>query len=386
VKNGKPTVLIGPYENDPTESVSLVNRCFVEGLSERYDFIPHVANRSFGGTRRSSFNVGNLIFFAKHFVLWIARLIRHRPDIVHYSLNSGWAMEKSLAFLRVGRWFGARTIAHLHSGSFLDFWARLSPARRRRAERQLAALDCLVVLSEQWKRRVIEHLHLPPDKVRVVNNPLDRAFEEQALRMPIEREGNVILALGVMDTQKGVLDIIEAAALARGRAQFKLVLAGPEREPGIRARVEQLIRAKNLTDAVELRDAVWGEEKVELFRRASAFLLPSYYENFPVVVLEAAAAGLPLVVSPVGATSEFFAHERSAWFVSPGDVAGLAEALVHVSESSSLRHRLGSAARAIFAERLGRERILTSLASVYESLSRAKGFVSSPRPVPDSVL
>ena len=48
MKRERPVILIGPYEDDPAESVSAVNRCFVDGLSGRYAFIPHVANRSFG--------------------------------------------------------------------------------------------------------------------------------------------------------------------------------------------------------------------------------------------------------------------------------------------------------------------------------------------------
>jgi glycosyltransferase involved in cell wall biosynthesis len=370
MKNGKPTVLIGPYESDPTESVSLVNRCFVDGLSDRYEFIPHVANRSFGGTRRASFNVGNLFFFLKHLALWLGRVLRHRPDIVHYSINSGWALEKSLVFLQLGRWFGAKTVGHLHSGSFLDFWSTLTPRRRNRAARHLASLDALVVLSDEWKRRVIERLELSPEKIRVVNNPLDRAFEERALVMPVAREGKLILALGVMDTQKGILDIVAAAALARAHAEFTIVAAGPERQPGIRARVEQLVRENKLEGVIQLQPGVWGEEKARLFQEASAFLLPSYYENFPLVVLEAAAAGLPLIVSPVGAIPEFFAPDSSALFVEPGNVRQIADAIIRVSHSPELRLSLGRAARAAFVERLARGNIMKSLDAVYASVSQ----------------
>lgn len=275
-------------------------------------------------------------------------------------------------FLRLGRCFGAKAIGHLHSGSFLDFWATLAPWRKRRAARQLAALDALIVLSDEWKRRVVECIGLAPEKICVVNNPLDRVFEEQALAMAVERTGTMVLALGVMDTQKGILDIIDAAAVGRGQAAFTIVVAGPERQPGIRARVEQLICEKNLADVVQVRPGVWGEEKVALFREASAFLLPSYFENFPLVVLEAAAAGLPMIVSPVGATSEFFAHETSALFVRPGDSAQIAAALVRVANNPDLRARLGRAARVTFTQRLSRSNIMNALDSVYESvLSRS---------------
>lgn len=371
MKPPAPVVLIGPCEDDPTESVSQVNRCFVEGLADRYEFVPHVANRSFGGTRRSRFNLGNLWFFCRHLALWLWRVGSRRPDVVHYSINSGWALEKGLVFLRIGRWFGAKTVGHLHSGSFLDFWSSLAPGRKRRAARQLAALDAFVVLSDSWKRLVVEQLGLTPERVHVVNNPLDGTFEEQALAMPVDRDGNTILALGVMDEQKGVLDIMRAAARARGQVDFKLILAGPERQPGIRARVEQLIREHDLAAQVELRPGVWGEEKVRLFREASALMLPSYFENFPLVVLEAAAAGLPMIVSPVGATSEFFTHAESAWFVAPGDVEGLSEALVQVGRDPGLRRRMGAQARAVFLERLARANIMKSLDVVYASVLSA---------------
>jgi glycosyltransferase involved in cell wall biosynthesis len=98
-------------------------------------------------------------------------------------------------------------------------------------------------------------------------------------------------------------------------------------------------------------------------------VLPSYYENFPLVLLEAAAAGLAIITTPVGATPEFFEDGVSALFVSPGDTKGLAEAIVSMIEDPERRMQLANEARKTFRARLGREKIMAALEEVYDQVA-----------------
>ena len=131
----KPRVLIGPMLADLAESVSAVNRSFVSGLSDRFEFSVSRTDRAHGATRQSRLAGWNLWYFLKHASKWVANLLNYRPDIAHYAISSGWAMEKSLLFLTLARWSGAGTLGHLHSGGFLDHWSGLPAWRRRLALR-----------------------------------------------------------------------------------------------------------------------------------------------------------------------------------------------------------------------------------------------------------
>jgi glycosyltransferase involved in cell wall biosynthesis len=363
---GGPTVLIGPMSQDPAESVSTVNRAFTHGLASRFEFISVDATRNVGNNRQATFNVVNLFYFVWQFAGWCIAVICRKPRIAHYAISSGWAMEKGLAFMKVARMFGVRTLAHFHDGAFIDKWNQLPVWRRRFAHRQLRQLDGLVLASRWWSDEVQKHIPLPNTKFFVVNNPIEPGFEQRALQMTIERTGNMILALGVMGRAKGVLDLVEAASLiARENCDFTLEIVGAEREPGVMKETCDFIANHSLGDFTKVTAGVDNEEKTKLFAKASILVLPSHYENFPLVLVEAAAAGLAIVTTPVGAVPEFFADEVSALFVEPKKPRQLADALARLIRNPDERLRLGAAAREMFTTRLSRGEIMNSLGEVY---------------------
>ena len=369
----RPRILIGPLASDPTEAVTTVNRAFVEDLGSDYWFIPQVAARRFGATRQSQFNLVNVYYLLKHLALWVGRLAKYAPDIAHYGLTSCWNLEKTLIFLRFARAFGTKTMAHLHGGAFLEFWATLPTWRKTIAFRQLCQLDALVLTSEGWREGFARVVGLPNEKLFVVNNPIQSRFEKAALDMPVLRHGGRVLCLGIMDKQKGVWDILEAARLLNGSVSFVVQLVGSEKEPGIRARITDYLARHSISNCVEMREAVLDDKKIELFRDASIFLLPSYFENFPLVLIEAAAAGLPIVTTPVGAVPEFFTSGVSAQFVAAGNSGQIAQALRLLLDRSDERLRLGTAAREMFVHRLHRSKVMAGLSRVYQIVLNGHG-------------
>jgi len=365
-----PLILIGPMSEDPAESVSTVNRAFVHGLAGRYSFTSVDATRNVGNNRQAMFNVVNLFYFIRQFVRWFACVIRRRPKIAHYAISSGWAMEKGLAFMKVARIFGVKTLAHFHDGAFIENWKRLPAWRRNLAHRELRRLNGLVLASHWWSEEVQKHIPLPGTKLFVVNNPIEPQFERRALQMSVERPGNTILALGVMGRAKGVMELLGAADLmARAGADFSLEIVGAEREPGVLREAREYIANRSLHDFTRLTPGVSDEEKTKLFEKASILVLPSHFENFPLVLVEAAAAGVAIVTTPVGAVPEFFVDETSALFVEPKKSDQLSGALLRLLRSPNDRLRLATAAREMFVTRLSREKIMGSLEKVYSEIS-----------------
>lgn len=361
-------ILIGPLALDPTESVSGVNRAFIQGLSDRYTFIPLLADRTLGNTRQARLNVFNLFYFVRQLCQWSAHLVRRRPHIAHYAVSAGWAMEKGLIFMRLARLCKVKTLAHLHSGGFPDHWRSLPRWRRANAARQFARLDGLVLASDWWRQEIARYLPLPPRKLFVVNNPIDAEFEKAALAMPLDRPSRVVLAMGVMGRAKGIFDILEAAKIGAATSKATFKLAGAEREPHLLRDAREYAARNGLGETVEINGSIDDRRKIALFREASILLLPSHYENFPLTVVEAAAAGLAIVTTPVGAIPEFFQDGVSALFVQPGNAAQIASALQMLLERPQERQRLGAAARQVFCTRLARSKIMDSLDSVYRQI------------------
>lgn len=364
-----PVILIGPMCEDPAESVSAVNRAFVDGLKDRFTFVCSGCNRRYGGTRQSKLNLWNLYYLLKHLFIWSAKLLQYRPQIAHYAISSGTAMEKGFLMLGLARICGARTVGHLHSGGFIDHWNQLSRMRRHFASKQLAKLDGFIVLSEAWRELIEQHIGIAREKLFVVNNPIASNFEDAAISMPFWRPGNRLLSLGTMGRDKGVFELVAACAVvAKETRDFMLDIVGPEREPGIRDQVSLQVMNLGLTSVVRLQGSVHGSAKLDLFRETSIFVLPSHFENFPLVVLEAAAAGQAIIVTRVGAVPEFFEDGISAIFVDIGNEAQLADAITRLVGNTDERLSLAAGAREAFQRRLSRAGILKSLLGVYEDV------------------
>ena len=388
-------VLIGPITCDKAESVGIVNESIINGLGKKYAFVPHIATRGKGMVRQGHFNAVNIFYFLKHFVVWLACLVRNTPDIAHYAITSHWNLEKSLMLLRIASLFGAKTVGHLHGGLFLEYFRGLQGWRKKWIFRQLENLGALVVLSEGWREAVVREVGLAPTQLFVVNNPLNWEFEQAALRIPIEKETINVLCFGVIDRKKGVLDILQAAKLLGVDCQVNFQLVGTEREPGVFNEIASIMKAGDLNSKISLMGPVFDHAKIKIFREAAVFLLPSYAENFPLVVLEAAAAGLPIITTRVGATPEFFEHDVSALFIDTGSPLQIAEAIRSLLNSPARRRELGLAARQVFTSRLQREHIMASMARVYDSVAgrsdSATGKVIAPVgavrvPTPESPL
>ncbi len=132
--------------------------------------------------------------------------------------------------------------------------------------------------------------------------------------------------------------------------------------------MERAIDTHRLRDRVHITSGAWGADKVSLFEKCGILVLPSHFENFPLVVLEAAAAGMAIVSTPVGAVPEFFEDGKSAMFFEIGNAQQLASALQTLLQNPGKREQLGAAAREVFVKRLSRSRIMESLDSVYQHI------------------
>jgi glycosyltransferase involved in cell wall biosynthesis len=157
----------------------------------------------------------------------------------------------------------------------------------------------------------------------------------------------VLLCVGRLSLEKGHVDLIRAyprmCELAR-ELSLRLVLvgAGPER-----GRLEELCRSLKIADAVTLTGQ--KDDINPYYSIADVFLLPSLSEGCPNVLLEAMAAGVPVIATAVGGIPEVVKHGRDAILVNTHDRDGLASATVQMLRDQQLRDRLVSFAREVVA-------------------------------------
>ncbi len=184
--------------------------------------------------------------------------------------------------------------------------------------------------------------HLGAPGAGVLHNGVDTAaFAGVATtwreRLGISREARVIAYVGRLIEHKGILDLVEAFARLNAGPEVHLVLAGGgELVPMMRERAAR-------QPAVHVLGEIPATDVAALLNACDIFAHPSNcgWEGMPGAVLEAGAAGLPVVATPVGGTVEIIPSDECGIMVNPGDVAALQEALARLLADGGLRARLG---------------------------------------------
>ena len=205
----------------------------------------------------------------------------------------------------------------------------------------VARADAILVLSRE--ERAEWRAFSPNLQVFVVRNPLPPLPEGAAAEPHSANGEKTILCVARLMLSKGVFELVRALPLLRTAVACRLVLAGDGPE---RARLRELVTELGLNDSVELAGYVDGAELASLYRSADVFALPTTHnEGFPTVILEAMAAGLPIVTTQSRGAADHLVEERHALFVPPHDPHALAASLRRLLTDSALRRRLGDANR-----------------------------------------
>ena len=176
-----------------------------------------------------------------------------------------------------------------------------------------------------------------------------------------------ILYLGRVNWKKGLDRLIAAMTMIDG---VTLVIAGNDEED-YQSTLEALAHKLDITQRVEFIGAVTGVRKWALLRQARMLVLPSYSENFGMVVLEAMAAGCPVVVTPeVGLAAAV--NISGAGLVVDGDPGKLATAITSLENDHSRLQRMGQAGMKTAAARYSWASIAAEMEKLYKEFAKAE--------------
>jgi glycosyltransferase involved in cell wall biosynthesis len=289
-----------------------------------------------------------------------AALVRRvRPALVHaHSSKAG-------AVARLARPSFPRTpLVYTPHGYAFAGWFE-DPAERRRyrlAERALAPLATRVLCVCEAEGRLAASIG-PADRVSVVHNglgppspaPVHPAVAELAARGP------VIGVVTLLRPGKGIETLIDALPAVLGShptASVAIAGDGPDR-----AALGERARALGVDHALRFVGETAGPMPV--LHGADLFVSASWAESFPYNVLEAMAAGLPVVATDVGGTGEAVEHESTGLVVPSRDAGALSAAIARLIADPGLGTRMGEAGRRRVEERFGVERMIEGTLAVY---------------------
>ncbi len=299
----------------------------------------------------------------------LQRLLREeRAELVHAHLTyaSIWG---ALAARRAG----LPLVATLHTLPCTGApWSR-DRLRERLMCRLLRRPGVHVLAVSQALRRAYDTAgRLPAARVEVLHNGIDAsAFaggDRQVARaeLGLAPGAFAVSSVAVLRHGKGIEVLLEAAARLRGaRPDLHLVIAG---DGPLRATLER--RAAELGLAERVRWLGFRRDVQRVLAASDAFVLPSRFEAFPTALLEAMAAGLPVIASAVGGVPEILGEPPCGIALPPGSAEALADALASLlDEPAAQRGARGAAACARLEAEFTVETWAERLAGLYERLA-----------------
>ena len=259
--------------------------------------------------------------------------LRHHFDVLHN--HSGYPPAYVSATFK--KWFDVPTVVRPHGSDIVpDGRILKNPRLEKRLRLALVSADA-VIAQGQYLKDLILSLEVDKHRIHILHNGVNLdAFSKWEV-FPYPRP--YILFLGNLIHRKGFDILLRAYARLKG-AKPDLVIAGPGPEEG---KLKSLSKDLGIAEQVRFLGFIEGQEKVNLFRCADFFVCPSRKEPFANVILEALAAGLPVIASGVDGNKELVHHNRHGLLFPPEDVSALKNTLERMIYDKTLSNRLRSA-------------------------------------------
>jgi len=291
-------------------------------------------------------------------------LAADRPAVFHAHLNWPLACKFGLVAARIRR-------VPAVIGTVQLFVAALVNRSVRFQQRIVSAgVHRYVAVSEEVARRMATCFGLSPGKLRVIYNGIDPGPfggpPDVRLRAALTGDPHrpLVLTLARLAPQKG-LDTLVAAAQLLPEAVFAVAGDGPER-----GALEAQAATLGLAD--RMRFLGHRQDVPALLDSCDVLVLPSLFEGLPLAVLEAMAAGKPVVASRIGGTDEAVLDGVTGLLVPPSDARALARAVREVLSDPPLARRLGAAGRARVQAEFSARRMVSAVEATYDEVLAAR--------------
>lgn len=266
-----------------------------------------------------------------------------RPDIVHaHDWLTAWAGDTLKAALRVPMVATIHATERGRHGGHVPSSGQ--PSTIHAVEWWLTYQAKHVICCSQYMvDEVRDSFEVPSDKLSAIPNGVDPTVWAPPTPAPQRgADGPLIVSWGRVQYEKGFQTLVEAMPLLRARVPgIRAVIAGTGT---YRSELAERATAFGVGDIVDLAGFVPDADLRSLLHHASCVVMPSFYEPFGIVALEAMSAGAPLVAANTGGLAEVLGGTDAGLLFPPGDAQALADATTHMISDSVYAQRCVQAA------------------------------------------
>ena len=268
-------------------------------FSENPEFvIIENSNKSKNKSNQGKLLLNNVFINLRYIYRNVMSIIRARPSVVYMSIPKNFIpLLKVLPVLITAKLFGGKVIGELAGRNFyfletqgVSYWFGL---------KILKAFNSIRVLGETVNDTLKSH-GLKSNVV--IDNGVDILNQKHNAVKAIHDSAVTIGFVGALHKKKGIYILVEIANLLKeSNVNFTLEIAGEWENSEDMVKVQEYIEQNSLSEKIKFLGLIHDEEKWDFYKKTDVFVLPSYNEGQPLVLIEAMGFGIPIVCSGVGA-------------------------------------------------------------------------------------
>lgn len=288
------------------------------------------------------FSLSKLFLSLEIFFKILSRLLRFKPDLVHFSLApSGFAFYRDALYLLLIKMMPCKRVLHLHGKGFRPGISK-NYFYRFLCKKIFTGSYCIhlsEILSKDVPDFSIHKRYIIPYGIKVINENILVRKKTTLVKL---------LYLSNYIKSKGVLDLIDAVEIiATKTTNFHVELVGKPYDLSIEY-LKQYIQEKKLQHVITVNGPKYNEDKYEVLKNADLFVFPTYNDAFPNALLEAMQFGLPCITTTEGGIPDMIENGNTGFLVTPGDKQGLSQTILHLLQNPELREQMSINAQKTF--------------------------------------
>lgn len=338
-------------------------RILASDLIDRYQVLHMDTSDHRGIHTLAKIDFGNIVIALSQYWAFLRLSVSKRPALC-YILNAQTTIAylRDIPFVIIARVFRQKIVFHLRGGHFGEWYATRSSMMKWLVRNVHACINMQVVLGENL-RSMFAHV-LPENRVSVLPNGGD-----YPLANPEDKRSDSIevLYLGNFIPSKGIMEFLQAAReIVKINNRLHFTAAGSWQDDDTR---KQMLQDNAGYEArVEIIDTVGEERKWELLNRSHIFVFPTYYkyEGHPWVIIEAMAAGLPVVTTDHAAILESVIDGHNGIIVEKRSPNAIKEAVLYLYEHAEQRVQMGRNSRTLYEQRFTEKKFIDGLDKIFQ--------------------
>ncbi len=310
-----------------------------------------------------SYGPGHFYLMPFYYLSALTQIIWHglfkTADVAHIHMSHRGSVLRKLILVRIAFRLKLPALLHIHGSEFEVYANSLPPARRQRLMTGIAKASRIAVLGTKMRDFLVHKLGIDAAKISLIPNgvPLPALREDSSVSDPCR-----IAALGIMSDRKGTPELLQALASDKIRnLQWTALIAGNGEVDRFRALAAKL----GLSHRIEMPGWIDPGKAQKYLAAADIFVLPSRNEGLPMAILEAMAAGIAVVATPVGEIPDLVLEGKTGFLVPPGNAEALADSLATLISDPAKRRLFGQRGRARVEAHFGLEQCAQYVIRLY---------------------